>query len=57
LTDTELVYCNFRIAFENIFQYEGEEIIYEGERVMANRGAQQFVKLVENWRTFARINF
>lgn len=39
LSDVELVYCNFRIAYENIFLSSGEDIIFEGERVMANRGA------------------
>jgi hypothetical protein len=46
LTDIEIAYCNFRIAYENIFLYNGEDIIFEGESVMANRGAEQFPPLL-----------
>lgn len=46
LTDTELAYCNFRIAYENIFMDSGEDLIFEGERIMAQRGAEQFADLV-----------
>jgi len=56
LTDTELAYCNFRIAYENIFLDTGEDLVFEGERVMAQRGAEQFSGLVEKWRKHAKID-
>ena len=56
LTDTELAYCNFRIAYENIFLETGEDLIFEGEKIMAQRGAEQFADLVENWRKNAKID-
>jgi hypothetical protein len=55
LTDTELAYCNFRIAYESIFLYDGEDIIFEGEKIVANRGAEQFAAMLEKWRKHAKI--
>ena len=52
----ELAYCNFRVAYENIFMYDGEDLIFEGEKIMANRGAEQFSDLVEKWRKHAKID-
>ena len=33
--------------------------MFEGERVMANRGAEQFAQVIEKWRSTARsdLNF
>lgn len=34
----------------------GEDLIFEGERIMADRGAEQFADLVEKWRKHAKID-
>lgn len=57
MTNTELAYCNFRIAYESIFLYKGEDLIFEGEKIMANRGAEQFASLIEKWRKTAKLDF
>lgn len=55
LTEIELVYCHFQTVYETLFLCGNDELIFEGERVMSNRGAELFLKTIERWRSLSRV--